>query len=130
MFLQQPVEQGFIQVLEVAQEDVALQVGFLLPIFLVGPSGDLIYYNEPAEKILGCRFEETGEMSAQKWATMFRPQDEKGGSLTAENLPLVIAVNLRRPAHSACARGNQVRCVSEPLANASSSSPSLPLRKV
>ena len=71
-----------------------------LPIFLVGPSGDLIYYNEPAEAILGCRFEETGEMSAQTWATMFRPHDEHGGPVTPDMLPLVIAVSMRRPAHS------------------------------
>ena len=71
-----------------------------LPIFLVGPGGDLIYYNEPAETILGCRFEETGEMSAQKWATMFRPEDEQGGTLTPDMLPLVIAVSKKRPAHS------------------------------
>jgi hypothetical protein len=71
-----------------------------LPIFLVGPTGDLIYYNEPAEMILGCRLEETGEMSAQTWATMFKPQDEHGGQITTEMLPLVIAVNLRRPAQS------------------------------
>lgn len=71
-----------------------------LPIFLVGTDGGLIYYNEQAETILGCRFEETGEMSAQTWGTMFQPQDEQGGALTPEMLPLLIAVRTRRPAHS------------------------------
>ena len=71
-----------------------------LPIFLVGPDAGLIYYNEPAEAILGCRFEETGEMSAQTWGTMFQPQDADGAALVPEMLPLVIAVRTRRPAHS------------------------------
>ena len=71
-----------------------------LPIFLVGGSGDLIYYNEPAEAVLGCRFEETGEMSAETWSTMFRPHDDQGNPVAPDMLPLVIAVRLRRPAHS------------------------------
>ena len=35
--------------------------GYLsVPLFLVDPKGDLLFYNEPAEAILGRRFEETG----------------------------------------------------------------------
>jgi hypothetical protein len=37
--------------------------GYLsVPVFLVGPNGDLLFYNEPAEILLGKRFEETGPM--------------------------------------------------------------------
>src|SRR5262249_43344858 len=46
-----------------------------LPIFLVDPSGALVFYNEPAEAILGRRFEETGEMPASEWSTFFSPTD-------------------------------------------------------
>ena len=35
-----------------------------MAIFIVDPSGDLLYYNEPAEAILGSRYVETGPMSA------------------------------------------------------------------
>ena len=39
--------------------------GYLgMPLFLVDPKGDLLFYNEPAEAILGRRFEETGAMPA------------------------------------------------------------------
>jgi len=31
-----------------------------MPIFIVNPDGDLIFYNEPAEAILGTRYSETG----------------------------------------------------------------------
>ena len=35
-----------------------------VPIFLVDPEGNLLYYNEPAERLLGRRYDETGEMPA------------------------------------------------------------------
>lgn len=71
-----------------------------LPIFLVDRQGDLIYYNEPAEALLGTRYEETGAMPVERWATMFKPRDEAGKPLPPQELPLVIALNLRRPAHA------------------------------
>jgi PAS domain-containing protein len=70
-----------------------------MPLFIVDPEGTLLFYNEPAEAILGRRFEETGEMSAAEWATVFRPTDEQGGALSAEALPLSVALSQRRPAH-------------------------------
>jgi PAS domain-containing protein len=70
------------------------------PVFLVDPDGNLLFYNEPAEPILGCRFDETGEMSVAEWATMFVPTDAEGRPLPREGLPLVIALQERRPAHA------------------------------
>jgi PAS domain-containing protein len=70
-----------------------------MPIFIVDPQGTLVFYNEPAEAILGCRFEETGEMRAGEWSTIFNPVDEKGTPLPPEALPLVIAYTELRPAH-------------------------------
>jgi PAS domain-containing protein len=69
------------------------------PIFIVDPSGNLLFYNEPAEEILGRRFGETGEMSAAVWSTLFEPIDEMGQPLKPEALPLMITINERRPAH-------------------------------
>ncbi len=70
-----------------------------MPLFLVDPQGTLIYYNEPAEAVLGRRFEETGEMPVDEWATIFTPTDEAGAVLPPEALPLVKALSERRPAH-------------------------------
>ena len=67
-----------------------------LPIFLVDPSGTLVFYNEPAEQILGRRFEETGEMSAAEWSTIFQPTDDAGRPLAPESLPLMVALAKRR----------------------------------
>ena len=71
----------------------------VMPIFIVDPRGNLIYYNEPAEKILGRHFEETGEMPVEVWSTLFKPTDANGNPLAPESLPLVIALTQHRPAH-------------------------------
>jgi PAS domain-containing protein len=69
-----------------------------MPIFIVNPDGDLLYYNEPAEKILGYRFEQTGTMSAVEWTTRFDPTDNIGAPFPVHELPLMQALKLRQPA--------------------------------
>jgi PAS domain S-box-containing protein len=71
-----------------------------MPIFLVDADGTLVFYNEPAERILGMRFEETGEMPTGEWSTLWETTDADGRPLARERLPLVIAVAERRPAHA------------------------------
>ena len=74
--------------------------GYLsVPLFLVDPKGDLLFYNEPAEAILGRRFEETGPMPAAVWSSAFTPVDEQGQSIPPQDLPLMIALTTRRPAY-------------------------------
>ena len=74
--------------------------GYLgVPLLLVDPKGDLLFYNEPAEAMLGRRFEETGPMPAETWSTAFTPIDEQGRSIPPDDLPLMIALTMQRPAH-------------------------------
>ena len=76
--------------------------GYLgIPLFLVDPKGDLLFYNEPAEVILGRRFEETGAMPAKIWSSIFTPVDEQGQPIPPENLPLMMALATQRPASQA-----------------------------
>ena len=70
-----------------------------MPIFIVNPDGDLIFYNEPAETILGTRYAETGSMPATEWSTVFHPMDHERSLLSPEELPLMIALSKRHPAH-------------------------------
>ncbi len=70
-----------------------------MPVFIVNPTGDLIFYNEPAEAVLGQSYTETGTMPADEWATIFQPIDHEGNSLPPDELPLVIALSERHPAH-------------------------------
>lgn len=69
------------------------------PIFLVDLDGTLLFYNEPAEVILGHRFEDTGEMAAAEWTTAFTPVDDDGTQIPPDGLPLIMALKERRPAH-------------------------------
>lgn len=70
-----------------------------IPVFITDTGGNLIFYNEPAEEILGKRFEETGEMPVQEWSTVFKPLDEKGNVVAPEELPLVKTLNDELPYH-------------------------------
>jgi PAS domain-containing protein len=72
-----------------------------MPIFLVDPAGNLLFYNEPAEVLLGHRYEETGEMPLAEWAQIFQPTSADGSPLPLESLPLVIALQQHRAAHLA-----------------------------
>jgi PAS domain-containing protein len=70
-----------------------------MPIFLVDADGTLVFYNEPAELVLGMRFDETGEMPAVEWATLWEPTEIDGSPLAPERVPLMIAFAERKPAH-------------------------------
>src|SRR5688572_8697395 len=68
------------------------------PIFVVDPAGDLLFYNEPAEQLLGRRYDETGSMPFAEWTTTFQPTNGRGTPLEPKQLPLSIALNEQHPA--------------------------------
>lgn len=70
-----------------------------MPIFIVDPDGNLLFYNEPAEVILGYHYDETGTMPVDEWSSIFQPVDPDGEPLPAQDLPLVIAMERKHPAH-------------------------------
>ena len=70
-----------------------------LPMFIVDPQGNLLFFNEPAEAVLGLRFGDTGLMPASEWSTMFEPVDQDNKPIAPEELPLVIAMTHNHPAH-------------------------------
>ncbi len=71
-----------------------------IPLCIMDPQGTLLFYNEPVERILGVRFEETGKMSAAEWASLFTPKSEHDVPLEPEALPHMIALAEQRPAYS------------------------------
>jgi PAS domain-containing protein len=71
-----------------------------MPVFLVDADGTLVYYNEPAERVLGMRFEETGEMPAGEWSKLWEPTECDGRPVAPDRVPLMIAVAERKPAHA------------------------------
>ena len=72
-----------------------------IPIFVIDASGRLIYYNEPAEPLLGVRFDEVGGMEVDDWLAAFRPGDASGAPLPDEEIPLLVALRQRQPIHRA-----------------------------
>ena len=70
------------------------------PAFLVDGTGTLIYFNESAGELLGVHFEEAGAMGPEEWGGRFEPVSMEGRKLSVADLPLSIALNEGRPAHS------------------------------
>ncbi len=70
-----------------------------IPVFLTDTEGNLLFYNEPAEELLGKRYEETGKMPVSEWSTIFKPIDESGKPMAPEELPLVQTLTFHEPAH-------------------------------
>jgi PAS domain-containing protein len=69
------------------------------PIFLIDRDGNLLFFNEPAEAILGRRFDETGTLLRDELYEIFQPADLDGAALKREENPLFVARSERHPAH-------------------------------
>jgi PAS domain-containing protein len=67
--------------------------------FVVDPDGTLVFFNEPAEHVLGRTFAETGPLGPKEWGTMFSPLDPDGKQIPVENLPLTKALRDLQPGH-------------------------------
>jgi PAS domain-containing protein len=79
-----------------------LLAGYLAtPVVVVDAAGTLLFFNEPAEILLGQRFDETGELPAATWSTFFSLTDSNDAPIPIEALPLTTALAQRRPAHGA-----------------------------
>jgi PAS domain-containing protein len=89
----------------VAQKDIELILlrqwaSYLtVPIWIMDAQGMLLFYNEPAELVLGRRYDEFGEVSVQELGTIFQTADEDGAPILAEALPIAVALRNRHPAH-------------------------------
>jgi PAS domain-containing protein len=69
------------------------------PIWIMDAVGDLLFYNEPAEQILGRRFDEAGAINSGELAELFETTDLDGSPLENKALPVVVALAERVPAH-------------------------------
>ena len=68
--------------------------------FIADADGELVFYNEAAEEILGRSYAEAGAMPASEWTSLFRIEDEGGTPVPLEKLPGGIALAEKRPAHA------------------------------
>jgi PAS domain-containing protein len=70
------------------------------PAFLVDATGEVVFYNESAGRLLGQRFEEAGRMPADEWTARFGPLGDDGQPIPYENLPLTVALRQNCPSHA------------------------------
>ncbi|HUR17152.1 MAG TPA: PAS domain-containing protein [Candidatus Limnocylindrales bacterium] len=88
-----------------AQRDVGLILmrqlasGLAVPMLLADDAGDLLFFNEPAEVLLGQRFDDVGEMPLDRRRRIFSFRDVEGKPLPDDQPPLVVALRERRPVH-------------------------------
>ncbi len=76
--------------------------GYLaIPVWIMSAEGDLLFYNEPAEEVLGVRFDEAGELHADDLAERFEVTSLEGDPLPNEELPIVVALTKHEPRHKA-----------------------------
>ena len=71
-----------------------------VPVLVFDTTGTVIFYNEPAERILGVRFEETGRIDREEAERLVElSEDPTPGSEHLER-PLDTALQQRRPVHA------------------------------
>jgi PAS domain-containing protein len=71
-----------------------------LPIWVAGLDGDLVYYNEPAEELLGVRYDEAGTMPLADLTKVFQIEAPDGSPISMEEFPLAVALQEGRPCHA------------------------------
>ena len=76
-----------------------LASGLAVPLILVDHDGDLLFFHEPAEVLLGQRFDEIGDMPLERRRQIFAFRDEQGNPLPDDQPPLVVALREQRPVH-------------------------------
>jgi PAS domain-containing protein len=88
---QQPVESILVRQL----------AGYLsVPVLIVDPTETVIFYNEPAERILGIRFDETGPVSPETADRLVELSDDPAIAAEGVVRPMLVALRERRPAHA------------------------------
>jgi PAS domain-containing protein len=70
-----------------------------VPMFIASAEGELLFFNEPAEPLVGRRFEESDRLSLTEWATLLPATDERGNPLADEDRPLAACLREREPVH-------------------------------
>ena len=69
------------------------------PTLIADEKGNLVFFNEPAEEILGLPFAEAGEMPFNEWSESFTPRTRDAEPVPVEERPTRIALDQKRPAH-------------------------------
>ena len=69
------------------------------PLAVIDEEGTLVFFNEPAERIIGESFAELGNLTEEEWRARFNAERRDGTPLSGDEMPTSVARRLRRPAH-------------------------------
>lgn len=67
--------------------------------FVADADGTLVFYNEPAEELLGQSFAETGEVPMDEFALRFHMEESEGTPMAPTSRPGRTALNEQRAVH-------------------------------
>ena len=70
-----------------------------LPMFVLDATGSLAYFNPAAEPLLGKSFSEIGPLPPEEWWALWAPTNIEGTPIPLERLPIMVALQKRRPVH-------------------------------
>src|SRR5499425_572461 len=71
-----------------------------VPVVVIDSTGTVVFYNEPAERILGVRFEETGRIDREEAERLIELSEDPSAGPEDSERPLVVALQQRRPTHA------------------------------
>jgi PAS domain S-box-containing protein len=69
------------------------------PLAVIDENGTLVFFNEPAERIIGQTHAELGDLPEEEWRARFQAERRDGTQISADEMPTSVARRLRRPAH-------------------------------
>lgn len=69
------------------------------PMLVLDHNGTLVFFNEPAEIVLGTSFGATGEISAAEWDKRWPTTDADGTPISLLESPLAKVITDQSPAH-------------------------------
>ena len=69
------------------------------PVIVLDEHGTLVFFNEPAERILGQTHADVGELTPSEWTRLFVVETLDGTSVGLDEMPVGIAHREKRPAH-------------------------------
>jgi PAS domain S-box-containing protein len=73
------------------------------PVTVMDERGRLVYFNEPAERILGQTHAEVGELAPSEWTKLFIVERLDGTPVLLDDMPVGIAHREKHPAHDTLA---------------------------
>ena len=74
--------------------------GLSVAALVVDTRGDTLFFNEPAERIFGRRFDEVDALPFDERAAILAPRGDDGRPMPVDQLPAMLAMRERRPVHA------------------------------